>query len=55
MSVGFDQTIYNVSEGEGSIDVCIEVKEPEFINLLVALSVVTKDGTAKGKRELAVM
>ena len=49
VSIGFEQTIYTVSEEAGSIDVCIEVKQPAVINLLVALSVETEDGTAKGK------
>lgn len=40
--------MYVVEEGNGSVSVCINVREPEIIRLTVAATVETVDDTAIG-------
>ena len=47
--VGFEHGSYNISEGIGSINVCVQVKDGVPRSLL-HLSLTTVDGTATGIR-----
>lgn len=53
--VGFGNSTYTVLEGDGKAIVCIEVREPETINLLVAATIQTDEGSATGKETLSTV
>ena len=49
MILGFESESYSISEGNGSVEVCIQVKTGVLQSLL-HLSLITVDGIARGKQ-----
>ena len=54
--IGYEQTLYTVEENAGSVEICVNLFEPNdasLIDPIVAVSffVETVDGTARGKCE----
>ena len=47
--LGFERESYSISEGNGSVEVCIQVKTGVLQSLL-HLSLITVDGIARGKQ-----
>ena len=46
--LGFEQSSYTVVEGDGSVQVCVAVLEPDDIQIFVSAQVVAVDGSAEG-------
>ena len=52
MVVGFEHESYNISEGNGSVEVCVRVSGIPQSSL--RLSLTTVDGAAKGEQSYAI-
>ena len=51
MTFGFERGRYNVSEGDGPVEVCVKVKSGILQNsLCVSITITTVDGDASGEQ-----
>ena len=53
MILGFEHESYSISEGSGSVEVCVQVKNG-LLQSSLHLSLATVDGAATGKQGLPI-